>query len=622
MMMLAVGVGLLLRGERPRTASSVCGEPDVSHSRRFVDSHPAPKSSLASASEDPARIESERSAAPTHSSVLRGRLVYRSTAQGVPFGAIDVESDDVIVTTLTTDREGRFESDRTLEFGPFALWPHDGFHGFRGFDEPILVSHAGEPLEVACDYPPTLVLRDPFPQGVGADDLAVQFERDESSPCSPHGADVREIDGLRFTRAPREWEAPDSPKVLWLQATSSPWRGTASVLEARGVVEAAVQWSQTAALEFQLYAPASDEFERTVEVTLTYPGSDKALRSVRRGLPTPNNEPIPFSCLDPGLYEITVESSRCKRLTLPVRALGGKTSRVAATLEREPHAGSIVVEVSSESGGPVLYPSSERGAGSVKWERWAAQPPPTLWSRDGGLPGIDSSVQESDAGRPWVLRYEYFEVPVGEVELFVRHPRFAVEPCEGQRARGGDTLRFRVLDRPESVDLGFRVFDAASGAELESFDIEYGIDGWLERRNSLASGAIVFRDVPDNGASWWQVTSHGYTCEFGEARLAGASMRADGRQRWMHIVLEPGWRASVATTSRGEPKSVAHVEIHADGVRVGATDDEGWLELELRVQPRSIEAFAHGWRAARHVLGDSADAGMCPVLELELERNR
>jgi hypothetical protein len=110
--MLAVGLGLLLRSERPATASSVCSEPDENRRHKIVDSAAPAASLLASTSEGSVRFESERAAAPTHSSVLRGRLVYRSTAQGVPFGEIDVESDDVIVTTLTTDREGRFESDR------------------------------------------------------------------------------------------------------------------------------------------------------------------------------------------------------------------------------------------------------------------------------------------------------------------------------------------------------------------------------------------------------------------------------------------------------------------------------------------------------------------------------
>ncbi len=619
---LAVGLGLLQRSERRATASGVRSNPCASQGRRSaVSPRQASVNSLAEASDDLARIESARAAAPTGASVLRGRLTYRSTAQGVPFGELTVERNDEIVATLVTDREGWFESDRELSFGLLGLWPHDGFNGFRGFDEPILVSHTGEPVEVACHYPPTLLLSEPLPEGVLADDLAVQFERDESSPCSPHGADVRVVDGVRFTRAPRDWEAPDSPAVFTLQGGSSDWRGRGSVLDARGVVEARVQWSVVATLEIQVRPPADDEFERAVEITLALAGSEKALRSVRRGLPTPNGEPIVMKCLEPGLYELTVESSRCKQWTRSIQAIGGVTNRVEAKLEREPHAGSIVVEVTSESGEPVLYPHSERGPQDVKWERWAAQHPPPLWTSDGMLQSIEASAQESGAGPSWMLRYEYFEVPLGEFEIFVHHPRFAVEPSAGQTARGGDTLRFRVLDRSEPIDLGFRVFDAASGVELESFDIEFGIDGWCERRSGLASGSVVFRDVPEGGAQWWQVSSRGYTCEYGEARLARPDVRAEGRRRWVHVALERGWRASVATTRLGEPTSIADVEIYADGVRVGATDDEGWLELELRARPASIEAFANGWKPARHVLGASDTAEMCRKLELQLERH-
>jgi hypothetical protein len=534
MLAVSLGLGLLQRCERRATASSARDTPDErSDSRIAVSPRPTSMNSLASTSESVSRVESDRAAAPTSASVLRGRLTYRATSQGVPFGEIDVEREEIVVATLTTDREGRFESDQALDFGVLALWPHDGFHGYRGFDEPFLVSHAGEPLEIRCDFPPTLFLLDPFPEGVLADDLAAQFERDEDSPCSPHGAEVREVDGLRFTRAPREWNAEDSPKLFTLHARSNDWRGTASVLDARGVLEARVHWATVSTLAIHVRRPADDEFERSVEITLMLPGNEQALRTVRRELPTPNDDPIVMDCLEPGLYELTVSSKRCKPWKLPIHALGGVTNRVEATLEREPHAGSIVVEVSSESGEPVRYPHSEHGPHDVKWERWSAQHPPPLWTSDGLLQWVEASAQESDSGPTWVLRYEYFEVPLGEFEISVHHPRFAVEPSEGHRARGGDTVRFRVLDRPETTDLGFRVFDAASGAELESFDIEFGIDGWCERRSGLASGATVFRDVPDNGAQWWQVSSRGYTCEYGEARFASPRMRAEGRQRWV-----------------------------------------------------------------------------------------
>jgi len=188
---------------------------------------------------------------------------------------------------------------------------------------------------------------------------------------------------------------------------------------------------------------------------------------------------------------------------------------------------------------------------------------------------------------------------------------------------GTTGIELHVSDGVETCDVGFRVFDAATGAELTHFDVLPGVAGVHRDRILQESrpGELLLRDVPLTASIEYRVHASGYAPVQSVARVASGE-RAAGGSRLIDVQLEPGWGTTVALVPSGTGEAFAGARIAFDGVHVGVTDDLGRLDVRLAERPQRIAVDYPGWsvRADRWVSADGRfESNWFGGLRIELE---
>ncbi len=161
---------------------------------------------------------------------------------------------------------------------------------------------------------------------------------------------------------------------------------------------------------------------------------------------------------------------------------------------------------------------------------------------------------------------------------------------------GGEALRIPVLRKPADGGFGFRIVNAASGRELESYSLS-AVDADRDFPLPLgahASGAGLVASAPPGGIAW-RIDAPGFVPAFGATDAF--------RSGPMHTVqLQPGWGTDVVVQDHhGAP--VAGASLWADGLRVGVTAADGRARLVLDSRPEVVTARHRDWVHVRALPG-------------------
>lgn len=185
-----------------------------------------------------------------------------------------------------------------------------------------------------------------------------------------------------------------------------------------------------------------------------------------------------------------------------------------------------------------------------------------------------------------------------EIELtFSTHSEFGFWPSNRVRVQPDRHVDLVVQDLAPRVDVGFRVVDGQTLAALDDFDVSWSLGqsfaGGSQHRHAK-SGDVLLHDVPDGSSLFWQISKAGYACA--EGYICDAEVSADGKTRWLRVVLHAGVKLRV-TTQLCTIGTVGGVPIFADDVELGRTDRNGQFEVVLPQAPNVVEARPTGWKA-------------------------
>jgi hypothetical protein len=274
---------------------------------------------------------------------------------------------------------------------------------------------------------------------------------------------------------------------------------------------------------------------------------------------------------------MVVGGVHCDKVERQAVVRAGEVTTVEVDLNCAVSAGSIRGEITTESGEPFDEKSLHMWASNGEWQ--------------GSL-----SPERVEGSSSWKLNFEIPDVPPGDIEFTCFAGEFGTEPAK-IIGRAGEFVRIRVLDRPQYIDLGFRVFDAESGAELETYDADfYRTRKDVHWPRGLRSGAIAVEHVAANGRLLWNVTSPGHLCAEGFVADQTAWAKSEGSKRWIDVHLERGWRVQCCVMASGDYEHLAGATILADGIAVGTTDADGYCTVTLPLKPKAIDARYGDWR--------------------------
>ena len=630
----------------PPTATATLGETAPSNELADIELP-------AAANEPTARVESraQDSAPPLNTWGLgdggplahfRGRLVYQSTGQGVPWCVVGLRGVGRQVEFCTTDDEGRFQSRLAYPLARTLVLVNGD--GTQSVDWPSAVEVHREDgdaeLTLDVKVAPTLVLAGELPAGVDPSKLkgwlssfddALQLDltvraggehwfartalptpRDPERAHADHVALVEQmkrdlanrgdsqlsteakghIDEVKLVPpipdiASMDEEAEQyadrvrnthGPWTVHLESEHETWTATAKFDQFDGVIELTPQWDSLGDVAVTFRGNWTMPPAWNIRVELRSARTDENPPSASGRLDQLADKPLPVFSVKPGRYTLAVRSDACDDIELPVVVGAPETTNVEVQLNCVVSAGSIRGEITSESG--------EEPKDRIFLNLW----------RPGLMSYGDIRLVRDATYEKWKTTFEIADVPAGEFNLTCYAGELGIEPLHTVNARAGDFVRLRVLDRPTYVDIGFRVFDAESGAELEMFDIYFPSRATDKALRGLRSGAMVVEHFPENGTLYWLVTSPGHVCAETDLMHPMVWGRSEGTKRWIDVRLDRGWRIKCAVFDDDEYHTLKDATIVADGVDMGTTDADGYFTLTLPQRPKRIEARYRDWR--------------------------
>jgi hypothetical protein len=547
-------------------------------------------------------------AAPEDPPALRGRFVYASTGEPLPWFVFALHGAGGS-ELLTTDAGGAWRTGTSRSpplsavlhgSDPPRTWSDEAMRALTiSLPEPV----GGVVAEVAVEAWPTFLLE-------GLDDEPwtgrIDWEHWENEQ---HDAPVRvAADGSRYWRPAyarfgtwidayrRLCDAGPPLRLRFLRADGR-LRALGDAPELEGVVEVPLAFEELGAVELDVRTAFDAQPSWRVEARLQPAAAhehdfrDGDVRELQ--LADPARAPLRWDALAPGDYVARVRTAFCRPLEVPIRVAGGATARESAVLDCPEPRGSIVVEVASQSG-------ATQGFHAGAWCPLAqdfVQPP--LVER-----------RERD------LVFEFRDRPDCEHDVWIDSD-FPVAPARRVRARPGDRLSFQVLDLAPEVGVGFLAYDASSGAPIEAFEIQvFGVHTFHGAR-AVRSGEVLIEKWPDGARLDWRASVAGYRCEDGSFETSPSSL-SEG-VRWIELRFEPGWSANVHVDDP-DGHRVEGATVFADGVEVGISGAEGALPLRLAARPARLTARHPSWREGAAAPDHLAAVGPCWGVAIRLER--
>jgi len=564
--------------------------------------------------------------------IFRGRLVYESTGQGVPWFVVTLRGVGRQVESRTTDEQGRFQSRLELPLARTEVALSDPEQGMYKEIIEIQREDGDDDVTIRVRVPPTFLMAGGFPTGLDPASLRASVTTMDREAYWFSWADLRRggeqwyvRKGLREFESKSDLESLERlkrehpgaaemvlqeqeklrsdgpPWMLCLENPHETWVGTADVGSLEGVATLTPRWESFGDVAVSIRTDSKVAPGWYVDIELRPTSENRDSRSGGGRLNELVKEPCHLSRLPPGAYTLIIDGETCEEVQRDIIVRAGETTDVEVHLECATSAGSIRGEITSESG---EAPDQKELTVELSNKEWSMRP----------------ALVSDEKAAPWKARFVVPDVPAGDIDLWCLAGAFGTEASKPV-AHAGDTIQIRVLDRPTYIDLGFRVFDKETAVELESYRAEI----WTTRSDLfprvLPSGAIAIDHVPETGRLPWEVTSPGYFCARGNLNERPAWSKTAGNKRWIDVHLERGWQIECVSMD-GDYRHLAGATIFADGVERGKTDADGNFMLTLPERPKSLEATYRDWRRIEQEMEslDRIESGYLALFIFERKR--
>jgi hypothetical protein len=584
----------------PRAPASAQDSPpsaaDIEVPALHVNDDPESRIALGAPAFEPA-AQRALAASGAKLAIFRGRLVYDSTGQGVPWFGVMLHGVELQDLYCTTDQDGRFQSPYALPLERTLVRPTDQRTTYSPGTKGLAIQRENGDSEVTIRVraAPTIAILGEFPEGVDPATFQASVDvgggmnavaEDRLRLCGtqwfirPRGDDVMPSQDTSERALDQEQSAPDEwriPHQLRLVNEDGTLLGSAQHDVLEGVIAVTPQWQVRGAFEVSFRGNWNVAPAWPVAVELLGAQADAEPIESWGTLDRFAKEPLRFSGLAPGAYTLSVSGQGFTAVELPVVARSGVLSQVEVRLECLAVAGSIRGEIVSESGTAPEF--SEFAHVSLAGSNWET----------------DAKLNLDQKSTGWKAHFEFKDVPAGEFQLSCPFLKFGLVSSHTAGCRAGDSVRLLVLDRPAYVDLGFRVFDSDSGVELKSYSASVTWSMHSQERRGLPSGAIAATALPETGLFSWELSSPGYLCAQGVINGPSAWSVADGAKRWIDVRLQRGWSVLVWALDSESKIVLTGASILVDGVAHAVTDEYGQFTLTLPERPRSIDVRYKDW---------------------------
>jgi hypothetical protein len=560
---------------------------------------------------------------------IRGRFVDRTTSEAIPDLGVFILLGEKPVEHATTDADGRFVSEGEFEPGTYAVEPFDrplsstkpdqGWHW-----SPIEHEHriAVDGSAVEQEHPlwigPTYRLELRGPAEVRLADLYAELveptpgDEDREDSRAQHrmmqelenplvaqfmgaGLDpadlglrvpIREVQPpwVRFGSAPMG----DHPDELTVQSSDGTWSGSAPIDSTLGVhpTVVVIELSRRGVLQGVVTNPSGKPVPSAwIELALARE------TDVLRATGADASGGFTFGGLAPGAYRIVVPAERYREWSAIVEVEAGSTKQVPIVLASAGDLGIVSGSTRSRTG-------RHRSKGGVLTLQSARDP--TFF-----FVKVLSYRREKEE---YVAPFSFEDLPIGEYEL-------TLEPLDNMRWDGlqrvvtapAEEIVFLCEDDTVVFDLDFRALDAETGEPVEPFgtlvwqgspkdDRELDRDflgAASELHMGTTSGLHRYLGVPENAPLRWIVGASGYRLAMGDQ----TDMRVEGNVRVVEAQLLRGWGQVFRVTTE-DHIPLANVELHADGLTVGSTDEQGIVLLDVEAMPAKLEFLRAGWHVS------------------------
>lgn len=196
-------------------------------------------------------------------------------------------------------------------------------------------------------------------------------------------------------------------------------------------------------------------------------------------------------------------------------------------------------------------------------------------------------------GDSWSARFEFDRLPAGEYELaLVTFDNFAWNRKSVTVTTPARDIEFVCEDDVDTRDLELRPIDARSGASIEpNWAMLWVGESASEQQLDRHWDTNRFEAIPQDQTYRWLVRAAGYRLATGDE----SAFRLEDDLWVLDVALQPGWgQAFRVTTDTKRP--LEGVALFADGERIGVTDAQGLVLMDLQNKPQSLRFELEGWR--------------------------
>lgn len=144
-----------------------------------------------------------------------------------------------------------------------------------------------------------------------------------------------------------------------------------------------------------------------------------------------------------------------------------------------------------------------------------------------------------------------------------------------------DAVSFHIDDDRPLSDLEFRVVDHRTGEPLDAYQVHFQQVGNVELLDAGTSADPWSKRVSRDVRFTWRVFAPGY-------ESASGDQSAFSSQAPLEVRMSAGFSAIVNLNSIESMRSLSGVEIFADGVSVGWSDEDGFVYVNLDERPDRI----------------------------------
>lgn len=212
------------------------------------------------------------------------------------------------------------------------------------------------------------------------------------------------------------------------------------------------------------------------------------------------------------------------------------------------------------------------------------------------LEGLDDQDVWRRADPVWVEENgrfvgEYCFAELGSGSYSVSCCTVDAVPVEGRLrvvSPPNESVDFHVDDGRPLRELRLRPIDEATGEALESYRVYFHAEGNVEILEPGTSSAPWMREVSEGVDFRWRVHAPGY-------RAASGNQSDFTSDHQLEVALTHGFSAVVNLNSIESMRSLAGVEVFADGISVAWTDADGFAYLEFDRRPTEITVDPTLW---------------------------